>query len=97
MRGGAAAVQFERQEPQADYPSRIAWPLPHVWVRRLRDHCADAGVPFFFKQWGAHLPCGQMAAAGKIWSNGSNHSLLTTKAFAGRFLDSVQHDGMPNA
>jgi protein gp37 len=22
------------------------------WVREIRDHCLDAGVPFFFKQWG---------------------------------------------
>ncbi|HNR31300.1 MAG TPA: phage Gp37/Gp68 family protein [Candidatus Hydrogenedentes bacterium] len=22
------------------------------WVREIRDQCADAGVPFFFKQWG---------------------------------------------
>lgn len=26
------------------------------WVRDLRDRCAAAGVPFFFKQWGGHLP-----------------------------------------
>jgi len=22
------------------------------WVRPIRDKCQDAGVPFFFKQWG---------------------------------------------
>ena len=22
------------------------------WARAIRDQCADAGVPFFFKQWG---------------------------------------------
>lgn len=26
------------------------------WVRSLRDRCAAAEVPFFFKQWGAWLP-----------------------------------------
>jgi protein gp37 len=26
------------------------------WVRRLRDRCAEAGVPFFFKQWGEWAP-----------------------------------------
>lgn len=26
------------------------------WFRGLRDQCADAGVPFFFKQWGEWLP-----------------------------------------
>ena len=24
------------------------------WARDIRDQCVDAGVPFFFKQWGAH-------------------------------------------
>lgn len=26
------------------------------WFRSLRDQCAAAGVPFFFKQWGEHEP-----------------------------------------
>ena len=26
------------------------------WVRDIRDLCAQAGVPFFFKQWGGHTP-----------------------------------------
>ena len=29
-----------------------ARPLAAAWVERLRDQCAAAGVPFFFKQWG---------------------------------------------
>ena len=29
-----------------------ARPMHPDWVRRLRDECNDAGVPFFFKQWG---------------------------------------------
>lgn len=26
------------------------------WARGLRDQCAATGVPFFFKQWGEHIP-----------------------------------------
>ena len=26
------------------------------WARSLRDQCAHAGVPFFFKQWGGRTP-----------------------------------------
>jgi len=26
------------------------------WVRSVRDQCAAAGVPFFFKQWGEWIP-----------------------------------------
>ena len=29
-----------------------ARPMDPAWVRGIRDRCADAGVPFFFKQWG---------------------------------------------
>ena len=34
-----------------------ARPMHPDWARDLRDQCADAGVPFFFKQWGSCLPC----------------------------------------
>lgn len=30
------------------------------WVRSLRDQCVEAGVPFFFKQWGEWLPDDQV-------------------------------------
>jgi len=33
-----------------------ARPMHPEWARSLRDQCAAAGVPFFFKQWGAWLP-----------------------------------------
>src|SRR5690606_30153079 len=29
-----------------------ARPMDPDWIRSLRDRCRDAGVPFFFKQWG---------------------------------------------
>lgn len=33
-----------------------ARPMHPEWVRSLRDQCAAADVPFFFKQWGAWKP-----------------------------------------
>jgi len=33
-----------------------ARPMHPDWVRSLRDHCAAARVPFFFKQWGEWSP-----------------------------------------
>ncbi len=42
------------------------------WFRSLRDQCAAAGVPFFFKQWGAHV-VGEMSH-GEVsvkWQNGT--------------------------
>ena len=33
-----------------------ARPMHPDWARSLRDQCQDAGVPYFFKQWGAFAP-----------------------------------------
>jgi len=33
-----------------------ARPMHPDWARQLRDECVAAGVPFFFKQWGAWAP-----------------------------------------
>jgi protein gp37 len=30
-------------------------PVDPAWVRDIRDQCIDAGVPFFFKQWGGRV------------------------------------------
>ncbi|MFI7644152.1 DUF5131 family protein [Nonomuraea sp. NPDC049400] len=35
-----------------------ARPMHPDWARSLRDQCARAGVPFFFKQWGSWAPSG---------------------------------------
>jgi protein gp37 len=37
-----------------------ARPMHPEWVRSLRGQCEAAGVPFFFKQWGAWKPISQM-------------------------------------
>jgi protein gp37 len=39
-----------------------ARPMHPDWVRSLRDQCASADVPFFFKQWGEWKPNGQQSA-----------------------------------
>ncbi len=31
-------------------------PMEVNWARGIRDACTDAGVPFFFKQWGGRTP-----------------------------------------
>ena len=60
-----------RLEPGEEEGSRIGWvicggesgagarPMHPDWARSLRDQCAAAGVPFFFKQWGEWLPGAQ--------------------------------------
>ena len=37
-----------------------ARPMHPDWVRSIRDQCKAAAVPFFFKQWGAYKPLGDL-------------------------------------
>jgi protein gp37 len=57
------------------------------WIRSLRDQCAAAGVPYFFKQWGAHAPDDPNAYHTAMRRVG--------KKAAGRLLDGVEHNGFP--
>lgn len=57
-----------------------ARPMNPEWVRSLRDQCADAGVPFFFKQWGEYDENGNRVG----------------KSRAGRTLDGRTHDEYPD-
>jgi protein gp37 len=56
-----------------------ARPMQAAWARSVRDQCLRTGVPFFFKQWGAHGADG----------------LRRAKKRNGRELDGRQHDAMP--
>jgi protein gp37 len=43
-------------------------PVDPGWVRALRDACLQAGVPFFFKQWGGRTPkAGGRDLDGRLW------------------------------
>lgn len=69
------AAWLDRLEPGETEDTRIDWviaggesgtgarPMHRDWVRSLRDQCAAAAVPFFFKQWGEWLPGTQYTAA----------------------------------
>ena len=44
-------------------------PMDPAWVRQLRDRCLDAGVAFFFKQWGGRTSkAGGRDLDGQTWS-----------------------------
>lgn len=46
-----------------------ARPMHPDWARAIRDRCLDAGVPFFFKQWGGARPkAGGRTLDGREWS-----------------------------
>ena len=79
------------------------------WARSLRDQCAAAGVPFFFKQWGdwACVSEGNILAATtqepKPWHAlrdddrvmGNAQMRRVGKKKAGRLLDGIEHNGFP--
>jgi len=46
-----------------------ARPMHPDWARSLRDQCAEAGVPFFFKQWGEWMPTLYKEGAGEDFGN----------------------------
>jgi len=72
-----------------------ARPMHPDWARQIRDDCdvaAPAGVPFFFKQWGAH------AWAERIEGDPSTLTAYRAgKRAAGRLLDGVEHNAMPES
>ena len=44
-------------------------PMKKNWATHIRDECLDAGVPFFFKQWGGHhSKAGGRELDGRFWS-----------------------------
>jgi len=79
-----------------------ARPMHPDWARGLRDQCQAAGVPFFFKQWGEHLPFHEFKAAGLKLStlDALNHAMTGApvrvgKKAAGRVLDGRTWDEYP--
>lgn len=78
-----------------------ARPMHPDWVRGLRDQCAGAQVPFFFKSWGDWGPClpsacgpGAYDRPVHIWEK-RWWSIHNGKKRAGRLLDDREWDEVP--
>lgn len=83
-----------------------ARPMHPDWVRSVRDQCAAAGVPFFFKGWGEwrhesqygqHIPSLRLLAIRARhheFSDGS-WAYKVKNEVAGRLLDGRTHDELP--
>lgn len=70
------------------------------WFRHVRDQCAGAGVPFFFKQWGewAPDPLDSIKCGGPRFKKmGSTWMMRAGKRDAGRLLDGREHNEFPVA
>ncbi len=43
------------------------------WATSIREQCEEAGVDFFFKQWGGRLPGGPALLDGREWRQTPAH------------------------
>jgi len=76
-----------------------ARPLHPDWVRSVRNQCAAAGVPFFFKQWGEWIHYTQYSfgigapclSAVRV----ENELYRVGRKAAGRLLDGREHNELP--
>ncbi|UZW55517.1 phage Gp37/Gp68 family protein [Sphingobium sp. JS3065] len=50
-----------------------ARPMHPDWARSLRDQCAEAGVPFLFKQWGEYGPYNMEPGVAGFWFDPDGH------------------------
>jgi protein gp37 len=123
LRNTPAAVRFFSMEPllsgiKADYLADWvivggesgpgARPMHPDWARSLRDQCAEAGVPFFFKQHGEwigtpdlqELPNGSgpgFGAYDHCAFDMQADAVRVGKKRAGRLLDGKEHNAFPEA
>jgi protein gp37 len=118
--GMTVSTPYEPEEGYDDSYPGINWvicggesgpkarPMHPDWARSLRDQCAEAGVPFFFKQWGEHAPISAGAEAaihadhlnrvkceGEPLKGDGNTMFRVGKKAAGRLLDGKTWDEMP--
>lgn len=78
-----------------------ARPCHPDWVRALRDLSQEAGVPFFWKQWGEYAPCDNLQKPGPVISVDKKHiqaaGMMTRvgKKAAGYLLDGREWHQFP--
>lgn len=72
-----------------------ARPMHPDWARELRDQCKEAGVPFFFKQWGEWYPDRKRIFGKREMIMGDTVVHLIGKTAAGRILDRKEYLEVP--
>lgn len=88
-----------------------ARPMHPDWARSIRDQCQEAGVPFFFKQWGEFSllsepqkrsvlvhPDGRLLTAKEAWAEGTEEvvrMIRLGKNKSGRLLDGQEWSQYP--
>lgn len=88
---------------ESDSDGHSARPHHPAWHRATRDFGAAHGIPYLFKQWGAHRPltpaehnqaCGAVLVGNDAYDRDA-YVLRVGKKSAGRLLDGRTHDGFP--
>lgn len=85
-----------------------ARPVHPDWLRGIRDQCQAAGVPFFLKQWGAHVDMSNMPqetidrvvpVSASRWAHTPDGTRMyrVGKKAAGRLLDGREWNEWPEA
>jgi protein gp37 len=76
-----------------------ARPCHPDWIRSLRDQCAVAGVPFYFKGWGAWIPTGHfnydLNGSEKMVEIGNTSAFRVGKKRSGNLLDGQRYEQFP--
>jgi protein gp37 len=72
-----------------------ARPMNPDWARGLRDQCEEAGVPFFFKQWGEYLPVTADSIGPHVVEFDDQKYLKCGKKAAGSLLDGGEYKKFP--
>jgi protein gp37 len=72
-----------------------ARPMHPDWVRSVRDQCAAAGVPFFFKQWGKIGGVSNLSPFSRFHKEWIPAGYDPKTNNGGRLLDGRTHDELP--
>lgn len=80
-----------------------ARPMNPDWAKWLRNECKEAGIPFFFKQWGEWAPAEALQISDNttfkhqpVNISGTTMMYRVGKQAAGHVLDGVEWRQMPN-
>ena len=73
-----------------------ARPMHPAWARSIRDQCAPAGVPFFFKQWG-EWHADSLLYTEAVTGLCPPPGMKIGKRRSGRLLDGRTHDELPRS
>lgn len=94
---------YVEDQPKADWiicggeSGACARAMDYRWAWDIQEQCERNKTPFMFKQWGRHLPAGQLDADGnmRLPLTAAPKVMALGKKQAGRFLDGLVFNDIP--